>query len=120
MGVKRYTRIKDPRLVKKPLHAAIAFSKERYDSGDMKGIALAEASKLIQREWKDLTDAQKRVGFPWPMCNGCDVLMIIALLRDGVEGSPAVRARCQECLQSGYLDVARHYCFKGLGICSIG
>ena len=61
MGFGRYPAIKDPRQVKKPMMARLEFMKERYDSGDMKGIKAVEAMKLIQREWDGLPDTQKKV-----------------------------------------------------------
>ena len=61
MGKKSSYKIKDPRLVKRPVTARNVFTKERHVSGDLKGIKLAEASKLIDKEWKELTAAQKKV-----------------------------------------------------------
>ena len=61
-GVKsRYFHIQDDRLVKQPSNAYSLFLKDRFDSGDMKGMALAEISKLIAREWKGLNTSEKKV-----------------------------------------------------------
>jgi hypothetical protein len=61
-----YTHIKDDRLVKMPATQYSLFLKDRYDSGDMKGMTVNEASKLIAREWKDLNAAEKKV---WLLCH---------------------------------------------------
>ena len=56
-----YAHIKDDRLVKMPQNQYSLFLKDRYDSGDMKGMTIVEAGKLVAREWKDVSPAEKRV-----------------------------------------------------------
>lgn len=62
-------KIKDERLVKRPRNAYTFFVKERYTSGDFKGIKVPEATSLITREYKGLTDSEKKVSawslFQW-------------------------------------------------------
>ena len=58
---KRVSRIKDDRLVKRPQNTFSRFLKERHASGDFKGIKLSEATGLIAREFKGLTDSEKKV-----------------------------------------------------------
>lgn len=53
--------IRDSRLVKQPPAAFSRFTSERHSSGDLKGIGLAEASKLISNEWKALSASEKKV-----------------------------------------------------------
>ena len=53
--------IKDDRLVTRPRNAYSYFLQERHSTGDYKGMTVVEAAKLIAREWKGLSDAQKKV-----------------------------------------------------------
>jgi hypothetical protein len=65
LGVKGYrNRIQDDRLVKRPLLAHAFFLKERFDSGEMRGIAATDATKRIMQEWKELGTADKQVRIP--------------------------------------------------------
>lgn len=62
MGIKGYThQIQDSRQVKRPTIARLLFSKERFDSGAMRGIGIVEAQKLISREWSELSEGEKQV-----------------------------------------------------------
>ena len=58
---KTYFHIKDDRLVKQPANAYSLFLKDRFESGDMKGMELAETSKLVAREWKGLNTSERKV-----------------------------------------------------------
>ena len=51
----------DDRQVARPTMAHVEFFKERFSTGDMKGIAVPDAMKLIMREWKELGEADKQV-----------------------------------------------------------
>ncbi|MCJ1336039.1 hypothetical protein MMC09_001314 [Bachmanniomyces sp. S44760] len=53
-------KLQDDRLVKRPQNSYISFAADRYASGDMHGIKLVEASKLIGAEWKGLSAAEKQ------------------------------------------------------------
>ncbi|KAF1814217.1 hypothetical protein P152DRAFT_456446 [Eremomyces bilateralis CBS 781.70] len=53
--------IKDERQVKQPLNALILYTKQRWESGDLKGIAPSEAMKLVAGEWKALGEAEKKI-----------------------------------------------------------
>ena len=56
--------IKDDRLVTRPRNAYSYFLQERHSTGDYKGMTIVEAAKLIAREWKGLSDGQKKVSDP--------------------------------------------------------
>ncbi|RMZ88256.1 hypothetical protein DV736_g4511, partial [Chaetothyriales sp. CBS 134916] len=55
-----YPHIKDERLVKLPHNQFSLFLKDRFESGDLKGLSIAEAGRAVAREWKDLSPAEKR------------------------------------------------------------
>lgn len=54
--------IEDERAVKPAVSAYLQFSTNRHASGDFKNIALPERSKLIAKEWKALSEGEKKVG----------------------------------------------------------
>jgi hypothetical protein len=54
-------KIHDDRAASRPVPAFAQFTRERWASGDFKGIVPAEASKLIGSEWKSLSDSEKKV-----------------------------------------------------------
>jgi hypothetical protein len=61
-GARRYTaKLVDDRRIKRPSYPFTAFTKERHSSGDMKGIPVTEASKIIGSEWKALSASEKKV-----------------------------------------------------------
>ena len=53
--------IKDDRRVTRPRPPVAFFLKDRFDSGDFKGMIVKEAVGLVGREWKGLTDSEKKV-----------------------------------------------------------
>jgi len=53
--------LQDYRQVKGARAAYIFFSKDRFDSGDFKGLKAPEAAKLAGREWKALSASEKKV-----------------------------------------------------------
>jgi hypothetical protein len=55
--------IHDDRAVRQPLNGYGFFFKERNDSGDLSGMSVAERGKLVGQEWKNLSEAQKKVCF---------------------------------------------------------
>ena len=62
LGVKGYNRrLQDERQVKRPVTAQNMFMKQRYSTGDMHGMALTDATRLIMREWKELPETEKQV-----------------------------------------------------------
>lgn len=64
LGVKGFVkRLQDDRQVKRAPAAHQFFMKDRYASGDMRGIRTAEALRQILKEWKDLGEADKQVSF---------------------------------------------------------
>jgi hypothetical protein len=61
-GTPRYTaRLRDDRLPKRPSGTYTIFVSERWASGDMKGIAAPDASRIIASEWKALSAGEKKV-----------------------------------------------------------
>ena len=58
---KHYKPIRDDRIVSRPMNAYSYFFKERNDSGDFNGMAVAERGKLVGQEWKKLSAAGKKV-----------------------------------------------------------
>ncbi|MCJ1287124.1 hypothetical protein MMC26_006472 [Xylographa opegraphella] len=61
LGVKGFSRrLKDERQVKRPVPAHVFFLKERFNSGDMHGMALPDAARLIMKEWRELGDSDKQ------------------------------------------------------------
>jgi hypothetical protein len=64
--------IKDDRQKKQqPVSSPYAvFTKERYASGDMRGIKVVEGAKLLAQEWKGLSEEEKKV------CLSCAPMML--------------------------------------------
>ncbi|KAF8867296.1 hypothetical protein BDZ45DRAFT_667259 [Acephala macrosclerotiorum] len=56
-----YTAIKDARLPKRSANSRALFTKERYASGDFKGISIVDASKLLTTEWNSLSPSERKV-----------------------------------------------------------
>ncbi|KFY10759.1 hypothetical protein V492_04862 [Pseudogymnoascus sp. VKM F-4246] len=56
----KHLKIDDPRIPKRPLTAYILFVKERYTSGDFKGISSMEAAKILTQEYKGLSESEKK------------------------------------------------------------
>ncbi|KAJ9648051.1 hypothetical protein H2201_002407 [Coniosporium apollinis] len=56
----KYNRIRDHRQVKHPVSAYMRFNAERHASGDLKGLAIAEASRLVRDEWNALSESEKQ------------------------------------------------------------
>ncbi|KFY26641.1 hypothetical protein V493_03972 [Pseudogymnoascus sp. VKM F-4281 (FW-2241)] len=54
-------KIDDPRIPKRPSSSYILFVKERYTSGDFKGIPSTEAAKLLAQEYKALSESEKKL-----------------------------------------------------------
>ena len=62
LGIKGFSRLlKDERQVKRPVAAHCLFLKERHNSGDMQGMGLRDATRLILREWRELGEPDKQV-----------------------------------------------------------
>lgn len=59
----KHLKIDDPRIPKRPLSSYILFVKERYNSGDFKGINSVEAARILAQEFKGLSDSEKKVGY---------------------------------------------------------
>ena len=60
MGVKA-KQLKDDRQVTKFRSAYVIFYQSRHSSGDFKGLKANVAGSLAGREWKGLTDEEKKV-----------------------------------------------------------
>jgi len=56
-----YPPITDPRLPKRAASAYLFFVKDRFTSGDFKGISIVEATRLIAAEWKALAAGERKV-----------------------------------------------------------
>jgi hypothetical protein len=54
-------KIADDRQVKPAVNSYALFFKERFSTGDMKGINVGEAAKIISAEWKALSAGEKKV-----------------------------------------------------------
>ncbi|KFY13404.1 hypothetical protein V491_06410 [Pseudogymnoascus sp. VKM F-3775] len=57
----KHLKIDDPRIPKRPSSAYILFVKERYTSGDFKGISSVEAAKILTQEYKALSESEKKL-----------------------------------------------------------
>ncbi|OBT75240.1 hypothetical protein VF21_05659 [Pseudogymnoascus sp. 05NY08] len=57
----KHLKIDDPRIPKRPLPAYIHFVKERYTSGDFKGLSPVEAAKILAQEYKALSESEKKL-----------------------------------------------------------
>ncbi|RDW88839.1 hypothetical protein BP6252_00871 [Coleophoma cylindrospora] len=49
----------DVRAPKRPRSAMMLFTRQRWASGDFKGVKVPDASKLIMEEWRELSSAEK-------------------------------------------------------------
>ena len=61
LGIKSRPPIKDDRMPKRHVPSQAIFLKDRFASGDMRGMATQDAFKIILREWKELPVAEKQV-----------------------------------------------------------
>ncbi|OBT60370.1 hypothetical protein VE03_10182, partial [Pseudogymnoascus sp. 23342-1-I1] len=57
---RKHLQIDDPRIPKRPLSSYIFFVKERYTSGDFKGISPVETTKILAQEYKALSESEKK------------------------------------------------------------
>ncbi|KFY40848.1 hypothetical protein V495_05229 [Pseudogymnoascus sp. VKM F-4514 (FW-929)] len=57
----KHLKIDDPRIPKRPLSSYILFVKERYNSGDFKGINSVEAARILAQEFKGLSESEKKL-----------------------------------------------------------
>ena len=60
----KFPKLKDDRQVKLPTTPMLFFSKERFQSGDFKGMRISETSKLVAREYRALSAGEKKVSNP--------------------------------------------------------
>jgi predicted nucleic acid-binding Zn ribbon protein len=56
-----YSQIKDSRQPHPHIAATNIFIREKHATGDFKGIGFAEASAQLHREWKAMSEAEKKV-----------------------------------------------------------
>jgi hypothetical protein len=54
--------IPDDRIPKRPITPMFFFTKEKYASGDMKGIKLPDIARLVAKEWAALPPSDRKVG----------------------------------------------------------
>lgn len=64
---RRYPTIKDSRLPKRSLNSRAFFTKDRFASGDLKGISITDASKLLTSEWNSLSPSERKVSRKLPL-----------------------------------------------------
>jgi hypothetical protein len=61
-GAPRYAaKLVDDRQPNRPGPTYSIFVRERWNSGDMKGISTVDASRIIAQEWKALSTSEKKV-----------------------------------------------------------
>lgn len=56
----KYQLLQDPRIPKQPRNAWTLFGKERWSSGDLKGMSVVEGTRLVIKEWKELSPSQRK------------------------------------------------------------
>ena len=56
-----FSQLHDHRQVKGPRSSYLLFYQQRTQSGDLKGLKVSEASKLVGREWRGLSASDKKV-----------------------------------------------------------
>jgi hypothetical protein len=61
--------IRDDRLVKGTQTSYNIYTRERYNSGDLKHMPITDATHRIAEEWKGLTDQEKEVRSGHPVSN---------------------------------------------------
>lgn len=59
-NIKHYRPIKDERQPKRASTPISLFLKDRWESGDFKGIKIVDAGKLISKEWEALSASEKK------------------------------------------------------------
>lgn len=59
----RWSTLKDQRQLKRPALPRLLFAADRWASGDLQGLKVTEASRLLSREWEALPAAEKKVRF---------------------------------------------------------
>lgn len=57
--------LRDERLVSGRLNAYMIFTKERMTNDDFKNIRCQDRARLIGKEWKNLSEEEKKVRFPF-------------------------------------------------------
>lgn len=62
----QFAPIKDARLLKKPAGTYLQYHMERLDSGDFRGVSVANASRDISTEFKALSASEKKVSLEFP------------------------------------------------------
>jgi hypothetical protein len=60
-GSHKFTSLEDPRIPKRPIQAWTQFATTRWNSGDLKGIKVGDATRQILKEWKELSPSQRKV-----------------------------------------------------------
>jgi hypothetical protein len=71
---RKYAPIKDDRLVKRPSSSFFQYHKERYNSGDFRGVSTLDASRDIAAEYRALSASERKV------CFGCLIVFRTTLL----------------------------------------
>ena len=54
-------KLQDTRQVKAAAQPFNIFNRDRWATGDFKGLKIPEATRLVAREWKALSDNEKKV-----------------------------------------------------------
>jgi hypothetical protein len=83
--------IRDERLPSMPANPVPLFVKDRYASGDFKGVASGEAMKLIHAEFQALPAAEKKVSnMKYRRCSTLCILSVVGLYRSFARGQAAI------------------------------
>ena len=109
LGIKGYrVHLVDDRQVTRPRSAHVEFLKERFSTGDMKGIAAAHALKQIMKEWRELGETDKQVS---PnnfvrnllrLCTSSDLGKYAEILQLTGSVQSSIYRRCEKCVPPRY------------------
>jgi hypothetical protein len=61
IGKTKHYHLKDDRAPKRPVTSYSRFVRDRWATGDFKGITLADSSQIINRDWSALSDVARKV-----------------------------------------------------------
>ncbi|KIW12978.1 hypothetical protein PV08_08165 [Exophiala spinifera] len=89
----KYPTIQDDRAVKAPRNAYTFFFTDRHLSGDMSGMSVGESGKLLGREWKNLSAAEKK---PYNDKADADRARYVEECRSVYGVDPVIRKRAPE------------------------
>lgn len=100
----KYTNLQDPRIPKQPGSPQSLFTRDRWSSGDFKGVKLADAAPRIAKEWKELSPSQRKVSSP--VLRGFNELTCLSRIRmrpQPVQGDmPRSTRRCLAAIRRSF------------------